>query len=92
MIYCYLWLGRLLFGVRTHMSIRYMSDLLWENPALFFDRFGRAAYHAIVAWFVFVLVWSPVVYAVALPVLREILRRRAAAQGQSPAAPDHPVP
>ncbi len=77
LIVVYLRIGQWIFHIPyTHLTIRLISDQFMENPSRFFERFGLVAFHAIVAWAIFAVVWSAGVYCLALPVLREIARRR----------------
>jgi uncharacterized protein (DUF2062 family) len=96
LIYVYLRIGAWIFHIpHVHVPIRLLSDQFMENPLRFFERFGEAAYHAIVAWAIFAAVWSIGVYFLALPVLREIARRRAIAAAnfdETAPPPEHPVP
>lgn len=62
-----------------HMGIRMMNHLFWEDPKDFVERFGAHALHAIVAWAAIAPVWCLATYFIALPVLREILRKKAEA-------------
>ena len=64
---------------RTYLHIRYMNQMFWDDPSLFFHRFGVIALHASAAWALLLPVWIPLVYFVFLPVLRELDRMRAAA-------------
>jgi uncharacterized protein (DUF2062 family) len=73
-------MGHWMYGVPyAHIGtgmIHHMLDTFWEDPGRFFERFGVDALHAIVAWSVIAPVWTLMVYALALPVLREVVRRR----------------
>ena len=84
-------LGYWMFGVPyTHLGIRMMNHMLWDDPREFFERFGTDALHAIAAWTLIAPFWISLVYLFALPVLREALRRRIVPIAYQP--PDHPVP
>jgi|HubBroStandDraft_5_1064220.scaffolds.fasta_scaffold36084_2 uncharacterized protein (DUF2062 family) len=91
-------LGHLMFGVPyTHIGpgmMHHMLDTFWEDPTKFFERFGVDALHAIAAWFVILPFWLIIIYLVALPVLREALRRRIVIVSQTTQTtpPIHPVP
>jgi uncharacterized protein (DUF2062 family) len=89
-------LGHLMFGVPyTHIGLgmmHHMLDTFWEDPTKFFERFGVDALHAIAAWGVLAPVWMVIVYSIALPVVREVLRRRLVIVTQVTPPPDHPVP
>lgn len=72
-------LGGWMFGEHAeHIGIRMMNHMLWEDPKDFIERFGVHAVHAIVAWVAMAPLWSVLVYVIALPVLREVLRRKVA--------------
>jgi len=88
-------LGNHIFGVTTtHVGIRLMNQMFWDSPREFWDRFGHIAFHAIVAWAICAPFWIVLVYLLAMPVLREIARRRAEAATQTTPIPppEHPVP
>jgi uncharacterized protein (DUF2062 family) len=94
-IYGMVRLGNILFKVpHSHMGIRMMNQLLWDDPKEFFEHFGMTAVHAIVAWIIVAPFWMVVVYLLALPVLREVHVRRALAASQpvQGKSPEHPVP
>ncbi len=94
-IYGMVRLGNILFKVPySHVGIRMMNHMLWDDPKEFFEKFGLTAVHAIVAWAAIAPFWMVIVYLLALPVLREVHLRRgivAAAPVQQP-PPEHPVP
>jgi uncharacterized protein (DUF2062 family) len=98
LIVCLFRLGHVMFGVPyTHIGMgmmHHMLDTFWEDPAKFFERFGVDALHAIAAWFVILPFWLIIVYMLALPVVREVLRRRVAMVAQTAPGqpPVHPVP
>jgi uncharacterized protein (DUF2062 family) len=98
LIVCLFRLGHLIFGVPyTHIGIgmvHHMLDTFWEDPAKFFERFGVDALHAIAAWAVLAPIWMIIIYMLALPVVREVLRRRVAmiTQTAQTPPPSHPVP
>jgi uncharacterized protein (DUF2062 family) len=85
---------RLFHEQHSKMSLRYMSQMFWYAPRTFLHHFGTTALHAIVAWGVITPFWIVAVYAIALPVLREIERMRAeaAVKTTSVEPPSHPVP
>lgn len=88
-------LGEHLFH-ETHskLSLRYMSQMFWDEPGVFFHHYGTIALHAIVAWAVITPFWIVLTYMIALPVLRELERMRAAAAVKTTTEepPSHPVP
>jgi uncharacterized protein (DUF2062 family) len=98
LIVCLFRLGHLMFGVPyTHIGLgmmHHMLDTFWEDPGKFFERFGVDALHAIAAWFVILPFWMIIIYMLALPVVREVLRRRLAMVSRTAASqpPVHPVP
>jgi len=85
--------GSWLFHSPTpHLGIL-MNHLLWSDPAGFVERFGLTALHAIAVWAVIAPLWVLVLYVLALPVLREALRRRATIVSQPDCPPPvHPIP
>jgi len=88
-------LGNFIFGTtNTHVGIRMMNHMFWDSPREFWDRFGLIVFHAIVAWSLCAPVWMVLAYCLAMPVLREVARRRteAAEQTASVPPPKHPVP
>jgi uncharacterized protein (DUF2062 family) len=90
-------LSNRLFGVsHAPAGIHFFSNMfwiLWDTPRLFLHRFGDLVWHMIVAWALVAPFWIAIVYAIALPVLREIERlRRAAALKDGGPPPNHPVP
>jgi uncharacterized protein (DUF2062 family) len=94
-IYGMVRLGNLLFNVPySHLGIRMMNHMLWDDPREFFEKFGMTALHAIAAWAVIAPFWIVLVYIFALPVLREVHRRRVAVVTQTVPTPppEHPVP
>jgi uncharacterized protein (DUF2062 family) len=94
-IYCMVRLGNWAFKEPSeHLGIRMMNHMLWEDPKEFFEKFGLTAIHAIAAWFVILPFWLVAIYIIALPVLREALRRRIVIVAQTTPAPPpvHPVP
>lgn len=94
-IYCMVRLGAWFFNVPSeHLGIRMMNHMLWEDPKEFFEKFGLTALHAIAAWCVILPFWLVIIYLIALPVLREALRRRIVIVTQTTPTPPpvHPVP
>ncbi len=70
-------LGNVVFGVHPQRQggMRFFSDMfwsLWDHPQAFLHRFGGVVLHLIVAWALVAPLWAALVYAVALPVLREV--------------------
>jgi len=76
----------------AHMGIRMMNHMLWDDPREFLERFGQTAIHAIAAWAIIFPFWVTIVYLLALPVLREALRRRVVIVSDPTPPPSHPVP
>ncbi len=95
-IFCMVRLGSWIFHVQNseRVGIRMMNHMLWDDPREFFERFGITAVHAIAAWALVAPFWTLVTYMLALPVLREALRRKVSCPAPASAAlpPDHPVP
>jgi uncharacterized protein (DUF2062 family) len=93
-IYCTVRLGNWLFAAPyEHVGIRVMNHMLWEDPREFFEKFGMSALHAMAAWAVIAPVWIIATYLLALPVLREALRRRMVISCEPVSPPPvHPVP
>jgi uncharacterized protein (DUF2062 family) len=89
-------LGEWIFGVQQHakFSIRYMNELLWNDPAQFLHRFGLIALYAVVAWAVLAPFYATIVYYVSLPIMRAVARIKAEAAAKAALAktPEHPVP
>jgi len=89
-------MGHHMFGVPyDHMGlgmVHHMLDTFWEDPAKFFERFGVDALHAIAAWGILAPFWTIIIYMLALPVLREALRRRMVIQTARTQPPVHPIP
>jgi hypothetical protein len=71
-----------------------MNHMLWDDPREFFEKFGQTAMHAIAAWAIIFPFWVTTVFIMALPVLREVLRRRVVIIAQTTPAPPpvHPIP
>jgi hypothetical protein len=71
-----------------------MNHMLWDDPRELFDKSGMTAMHAIAAWAVIFPFWVVVTYLLALPVLREALKRRVVivTQTNGTPPPQHPVP
>jgi uncharacterized protein (DUF2062 family) len=87
--------GNYIFGhPHTRINIRYMNQLFWDEPAVFFERFGVIAMHAAVAWLIIAPLWSIAIYAIASPVLRELVAMRVASavKTSDEEPPVHPVP
>jgi uncharacterized protein (DUF2062 family) len=96
LIVCLFRLGHLMFGVPyTHLGLgmmHHMLDTFWEDPTKFFERFGVDAVHAIAAWAILAPIWMLLIYALSLPVVREVLRRRVVIVAEPIPPPTHPVP
>jgi len=91
-IYCMVRLGNWVFHVPSeHLGIRMMNHMLWDDPREFFEKFGMTALHAIAAWAIVAPFWVLIVFLLALPVLREALRRKTVVVDPAP-PPVHPVP
>lgn len=85
-------MGNWMFHVPSaHLGIRMMNHMLWDDPREFFEKFGITAVHAIAAWGLLAPIWAAVAYLIALPVLREALRRKVVIV-QTGTEPPHPVP
>lgn len=87
--------GEWIFNVpHVSFNIRHMNRLLWDHPAQFFHEYGATAVQAIVAWAIFAPVFIALVYYTALPLMREIVRLKAAAAAKAAAGKslEHPVP
>ena len=92
-IYFTVRLGNWLFAAPyEHVSMRMMNHMLWEDPREFFEKFGMNALHAMAAWACITPLWIPGVFMLALPVLREALRRKSVITCQPVEPPVHPVP
>jgi uncharacterized protein (DUF2062 family) len=92
-IYLLVRFGASLFNAPdAHMGIRIMNHMLWDDPREFLERFGETALHAVGAWALIAPFWMLITYVLALPVLREALRRRAVAETARNPPPQHPVP
>ena len=93
-IYFLVRFGNWLFAApNEHLGIRMMNHMLWEDPREFFEKFGVSALHAIAVWAIIAPFWTVSLYLLALPVLREVLRRKATILSPpSENPPVHPVP
>ena len=71
-----IWLGETIFGApHVRVGIRYlrkMSELVWNDPALFFHQFGLTVMYGIVAWAIIAPFYIATVYFIALPISREV--------------------
>jgi uncharacterized protein (DUF2062 family) len=88
-------LGEFLFGVPPErFSIRFMNQMLWNEPALFFQKFGLTALHAVVGWLVIAPFYIAAIYYMALPIMRSVtrLKTEVAAKTAAENPPEHPVP
>lgn len=66
-------LGEAIFGAQhTHLSIRYMKEMLWSEPSLFFHHFGLTVLYAVVAWAVLAPFYITAVYYITLPITRRV--------------------
>ncbi len=95
LIYVQFRLGEAVFGAQhVNFSMKYMSWLLWNDPAEFFGRFGAGAFHAMVVWMILAPLWVTVVYFGAMPLLRGIVKVKAenAAKVIASKPSEHPVP
>ncbi len=75
-IYLMFRLGNWLFNMPPPHLTALMNHLLWSDPREFIERFGLSALHAIAAWAIVSPIWVLAVYVLALPVIRETLRRK----------------
>ena len=79
-IYLLFRMGYWVFGKPyTHLGpgmIHHMLDTIWEDPTKFIEKFGSDAMRAVAAWAILAPLWALLIYLFALPVLREVLRRR----------------
>ncbi|HMD61389.1 MAG TPA: DUF2062 domain-containing protein [Opitutaceae bacterium] len=94
-IYAMVRLGNLIFHTpKSHVGIRMMEHMFWDDPKDFFEKFGITALHAIAAWAIIAPFWILIVYLFARPVLREVLRRKAVLEPGTVRVPppEHPVP
>lgn len=82
-------LGEKIFGEKP-VNLRLMGRLLHQHPEQFFQQFGAAAFHAIVAWAILAPFYVAAVYYIALPITRSIQRIKVEVIAAKP--PDHPVP
>ena len=68
-------LGELIFGVpHQRLHFRETYHLFWHDPTLFFEKFGSAALHAIVAWALLAPLFIVLCYYALLPLMRAIDR------------------
>jgi uncharacterized protein (DUF2062 family) len=82
----YLWvrLGEKLYGApHVRFSIRYMRELMWEQPREFWSKFGMTICYAITAWALLAPVLLAVVYYALVPAFREIKRLKTATSDQN---------
>jgi uncharacterized protein (DUF2062 family) len=79
---------------KTSLHVRYMNQMFWDDPGLFFQQYGLIALHASAAWALLLPIWIIGVYFIFLPVLREVDRMRTAAAVKTTDVPPpaHPVP
>ena len=58
----------------VNFSIKFMHDLFWNSPVIFWQRFGLIAAYAITAWAIIAPFYLVIVYYSLLPIFREIKR------------------
>ena len=90
-----IWIGEAIFGApHVHINIRYlrkMSDIVWNDPNLFFRQFGLTVMYAVVAWAIIAPFYIAAVYYIALPITREVTYLKHKAEATPPAdAPPSP--
>ncbi len=89
-------LGERMVGARhSSFNIRYMKEMLWHEPAIFFHDYGLTALHATLAWAIIAPFYIAAVYYLSLPVMRSINRIKTEAAAKAAAnspPPEHPVP
>jgi uncharacterized protein (DUF2062 family) len=88
-------MGERLFGAHhVKFSIRYMNELLWNDPRLFLHTFGSTALHAVAGWLAVAPFYIAAVYWIALPLMRGVTRIKAqtALKAATVEAANHPVP
>jgi len=93
-IYLCVRLGEKIFGApHHHFDLRQMNQMLWNEPARFFNEFGASALHAVVAWSLIAPFYIGLVYACSLPVMRVVHRVKTEAAAKAVAdLQDHPIP
>lgn len=86
--------GDRIFGLAPHrFSVRQMQHLLWTEPGRFLHDFGMTALHAVVAWAILAPFYIALIYYVALPIMRSIVRIKAEAAAKTARTPpEHPIP
>ncbi len=78
----------------NHFSILMVYGMFSHPHYAFWHRVALDALHAIIAWAAIAPFWVGMIYWTSLPMLREIVRNRAAASAEAASAtpPEHPVP
>lgn len=87
--------GEWLFGsAETPLDLPRMKELLLAEPLTFLREFGQAAVQAIAVWCLLAPLAIALIYAITLPILRDIDRVRLEnlAQAAAEKARDHPLP
>ncbi len=96
-IYC-IYLGEKLFGGHyVKFNLHEFSRLLWDDPALFAQRFGLIGLHACIIWAIAAPFWIALIYYTSRTTLREMARVRALTLAKMVAPivvdpTDHPIP
>ena len=84
-----IWVGEAIFGApHVHINIRYlrkMSEIIWDDPTLFFHQFGLTVMYAVVAWAIIAPFYIAAVYYIALPITREVTYLKHKAEHTLPA-------
>jgi uncharacterized protein (DUF2062 family) len=71
--------GETILGApRVSFDIARMNDLFWNSPREFLQQFGATALHAVFAWCLLAPLFGAVIYALALPLIRRLARRKPA--------------
>ena len=86
-----IWVGESIFGApHVRIGIRYlrkMSEMIWNDPALFFHQFGLTVMYGVVAWAIIAPFYIAAVYHIALPITREVTKLKHKALAEPPADP-----
>jgi len=90
-----IWLGESIFGA-THVRfnirfVQHMYGLLWNDPTLFFHRFGLTVLYGVVAWAILAPFYIAAVYFIMLPITREVTFLKRKAEVEAPPEPLEPV-
>jgi hypothetical protein len=81
LILVYIRLGQMLNGVPLiKFSIPQLLTRFKDDPAQFARDFGMAALHGIEAWAISALVLIPLIYVIALPLLKKLINRISASK------------